>query len=59
MSDKENKSVAKNPLWEARRILGIKRGAYRRREEKQRTLEAEIRALEHTAKSLEASGEWS
>lgn len=43
--------------WETARILGIKRGAYKRRQEKQEALAAEIRTLEKTLKALRDAGE--
>lgn len=52
-------SVKKNPRWETARLLGIKRGAFRRHQEKQDALAAEIRTLEKTLKALDESGEWS
>lgn len=49
----ENKSVKKNPLWEARRLLAIKRNAVRRREDSLAAMRAEVRTLEKTVESLE------
>lgn len=50
-------AVKKPASWEVARILGIKKGAYRRRQEKQDALAAEIRVLEKTLRSLRDAGE--
>lgn len=49
----EEKSVAKTPLWEARRILGIKRAALRKRREHFEEMEAQVRLYEQKVKALE------
>lgn len=49
----EEKSVAKTPLWEARRILGIKRAALRKRREHFEEMEAQVRLCEQKVKALE------
>ena len=49
----ENKSVKKRPLWEARRILGIKRAALRKRREHFEEMEAQVRLYEQKVKALE------
>lgn len=50
----ENKSVKKTPLWEARRLLGIKRAALRRRRESAEEMEAQVRLYEQKVAALEA-----
>lgn len=49
----ENKAVAKRPLWEARRILGIKRAALRKRREHFEEMEAQVRLWEQKVRALE------
>ena len=50
----ENKSVKKTPLWEARRLLGIKLAALRRRRESAEEMEAQVRLYEQKVAALEA-----
>lgn len=50
----EKKSVKKTPLWEARRILGIKRAALRKRRESAEEMEAQVRLYEQKVAALEA-----
>ena len=50
----ENKAVAKNPLWEARRLLGIKRAALRKRRESAEEMETQVRLWEQKVRALEA-----
>lgn len=50
----ENKSIKKTPLWEARRLLGMKRAALRKREDKAREMEAQVRLWEQKVAALEA-----
>lgn len=49
----ENKSIMKRPLWGARRILGIKRAALRRRRESAEEMEAQVRLWEQKVRALE------
>ena len=50
----EKKSVAKTPLWEARRLLGIKRAALRKRRESAEEMETQVRLWEQKVRALEA-----
>lgn len=49
-----NKSVEKRPLWEARRLLGIKRSALRKRRESAEEMEQQVRLYEQKVAALEA-----
>lgn len=51
--EKVNKAVKKRPLWEARRVLGIKRAALRKRRESAEEMEAQVRLWEQKVRALE------
>lgn len=49
----ENKSIKKTPLWEARRLLGIKKAALRRRRKSAEEMETQVRLYEQKVRALE------
>lgn len=49
-----DKAIKKTPLWEARRLLGIKRAALRKRRESAEEMEAQVRLWEQKVRALEA-----